>query len=75
MIHDKIQNCSIDKTRIMMIEISRQNERTPKEVFVNSTLLDVVSVADVKQCVEDSLVRLGICQVTNSMSDHKCRGG
>ena len=38
----------------------------------NSTLLDVVSVADVKECVEDSLVRLRICQVTNSMSDHKC---
>ena len=33
MIHDKIQNCSIDKTRIMMIEKSRQKGRTPKEVF------------------------------------------
>ena len=131
MIHDKIQNCSNDITRIMMIEKSRKNGRTPKEVFffskksktwdlkgvpflqtkntflsgpvpisgylcnwltchpcscclvdlidvtlagqdANSTFLDVVSVADVKECVEDSLVRLGICQVTKSMSDHKC---
>ena len=39
MIHDKIQNCSIDKTRIMMIEKSRQKRRTSKDVFFFSKKL------------------------------------
>ena len=33
MIHDKIQNCSIDKTKIMMIEKNRAKRGGPQKMF------------------------------------------
>ena len=114
MIHDKIQNCSIDKTKIMMIEKNRAKRGGPQKMFFSSVksptlevffiadkeyflsipiirslcnwlanccLVDLIDVTlaceglnptwccyvadvDAMECVEDSLVRHGIC--------HKC---